>query len=363
VNELQVPAIALEQAGGKTIYAFGIDGKQVPSFACVSRIKRDDAGNLFGYQRPEVRRHIAEIRRYIESEAPLVPNAVVLAFDSRVAFVPGPPSKGQGPSTTGTLRIPIVDDGDVPGWIVDGQQRVAAIREASVSSFPIFAVAFIAGDEAEQREQFVLVNTTKPLPKTLIYELLPGVRGKLPTAMEERKVASMLVSRLCHDPGSPLKGIVRTTTNPSGRIQATSLIRATENSLRDGVLYRIALTQEDEAVDDAMASTLSQFWSAVRETWADIWDLGPRRSRLVHGAGVVTLGFVMDAIADRQRDGAWPDQAFFGVELQKLRPHCRWNEGYWEFGPELRRRWDELQNTPRDVQVLSNHLLRVYRRL
>ena len=52
-----------------------------------------------------------------------------------------------------------------PGLIVDGQQRAAAIREARIDSFPICATAFIANDDREQREQFILVNSTKPLPK------------------------------------------------------------------------------------------------------------------------------------------------------------------------------------------------------
>ena len=57
------------------------------AIATVSRIRRADDGELGGYQRPEVLSHIAEIRNYLESDAPMVPNAVVIAFDSRVTFV------------------------------------------------------------------------------------------------------------------------------------------------------------------------------------------------------------------------------------------------------------------------------------
>ena len=76
-----------------------------------------------------------------------------------------------------------------PGFIVDGQQRVAAIRDANIGHFPICATAFIAADESEQREQFILVNSTKPLPKGLIYELLPETNGRLPTALQKRQVS------------------------------------------------------------------------------------------------------------------------------------------------------------------------------
>ena len=39
-------------------------------------------------RQPEVLSHIAEIRNYLESEAPMLPNAIVVAFDSRAKFRP-----------------------------------------------------------------------------------------------------------------------------------------------------------------------------------------------------------------------------------------------------------------------------------
>jgi hypothetical protein len=39
--------------------------------------------------------------------------------------------------------------------------------------------------------------------------------------------------------------------------------------------------------------------AAVRDTFADAWDKPPRQSRLMHGVGIASLGFVMDAILDR----------------------------------------------------------------
>ena len=72
-TELRVPAIQVHQGPGRTLYTFAIDGKLVERFAAVSRVRRDATG-ISGYQRPEVLSHIAEIRNYIESEAPMVPN-------------------------------------------------------------------------------------------------------------------------------------------------------------------------------------------------------------------------------------------------------------------------------------------------
>src|SRR5262249_23494438 len=151
----------------------------------ISRIRRADVQGLSGYQRPEVLKHIAEIRGYLESSSPMLPNAVVIAFDARVYFEPATTTAPDGPGylRTGALVIPIdptASDEAKPGFIVDGQQRLAAIRDAAVRAFPICVTAFITEDVREQTEQFILVNSTKPLPKGLIYELLPATESRLP---------------------------------------------------------------------------------------------------------------------------------------------------------------------------------------
>ena len=87
--EMRLPAIRLQQ-GAQHIYCFGVDGKRIHDFATVSRVHRHD-DLLQGYQRPEVLSHIRAIRRYLESDSPLLPNAIVLAFDERVKFEPSAP--------------------------------------------------------------------------------------------------------------------------------------------------------------------------------------------------------------------------------------------------------------------------------
>src|SRR5262245_8608810 len=129
-HELRLPALEVRQGPGRTLYSFAVEGKLVHEFAAVSRVRRDEQG-LSGYQRPEVLSHIAEIRNYLESESPMVPNAVVVAFDSRVRFEPGSGVQNEY-SRPGVLVIPRAsgDSEDLPGFIVDGQQRLAAIRDA-----------------------------------------------------------------------------------------------------------------------------------------------------------------------------------------------------------------------------------------
>src|SRR6266540_1627887 len=87
-NELRLPALEIRQTPTRTLYTFAVDGKLLPKFTTISRIHRDDDARVGGYQRPEVISHIKAIQRYLESDDPVIPNALVVAFDSRVRFEP-----------------------------------------------------------------------------------------------------------------------------------------------------------------------------------------------------------------------------------------------------------------------------------
>src|SRR5438132_988211 len=130
--ELRLPALEVKQGPMRTLYSFAIDGKTLSEFTTVSRVRRREASAIEGYQRPEVLSHIAEIRDYLEANNPMIPNAVVVAFDRRVRFEPASAGRGEpGYSRAGSLIIPVqpgLDEADRPGWVVDGQQRIAAIR-------------------------------------------------------------------------------------------------------------------------------------------------------------------------------------------------------------------------------------------
>ncbi len=363
-TELRLPAIEVRQSAGRRLYSFAVDGKVIPSFATVSRIRRNGIA-LEGYQRPEVLSHIAEIKNYLESQSPMIPNAIVVAFDSRVRFESSTRTSAScAYARTGVLVIPIdehIQDEDKPGFIVDGQQRLAAIRDAAIASFPICVTAFVTNDIRQQTEQFILVNSTKPLPKGLIYELLPSTEATLPTLLQRRRFPAYLLDRLNRDAGSPLENKIQTPTTPDGVIKDNSMLRMLENSLSDGVLYRFRDPNGGDADAERMLEVLRAFWGAVSEVFEDAWGLPPKRSRLIHGAGIVSLGFVMDAIAERYRSGGVPSNSDFEEDLKALKDVCRWTEGYWDFGPGCQRKWNEIQNTSKDIQLLANYLLVQYK--
>jgi hypothetical protein len=78
---------------------------------------------------------------------------------------------------------------------------------------------------------------------------------------------------------------------------------------------------------------------------------------------VVALGFVLDAVVDRHRHVGLPGPAQFRADLTPLRAVCHWTAGVWNFGPGRQRRWDDLQNTPGDVRLLSDYLTAQYKAL
>ncbi|MET9085552.1 DGQHR domain-containing protein DpdB [Streptomyces sp. NPDC004237] len=361
--ELRLPALEVSQ-GNRKIYCFAVDGKKIHSFAAVSRVRRDDASTLQGYQRPEVLSHIRGIRRYLESADAMLPNALVLAFDDTVRFESGvPPKAGVDYSVPGVLVIPVdesLTDQDKPALIVDGQQRSAAIRDADLAEFPVAAVGFIADNQEDQRSQFILVNSTKPLPKGLIHELLPETSGHLPPAYARRRLPAQLMTRLNTDGQGPFYGRIASPTSPHGNIKDTSLLRMLEHSLFEGALYQYRNPEDGSGDVERMLTHLRSFWTIVKDTFSDAWKLPPRQSRLTHGVGIQAMGFVMDTLTDGMSaedvDCDEVRNAILG-----LMPVTAWTSGMWRFADGEQRRWNGLQNTPNDIRLLTDLLVRSVR--
>ncbi len=105
-TEMRLPALQVRQGRSRTLYSFAVDGKLLPRFSTVSRIHRDANTGVHGYQRPEVLSHISAIRKYLESDDPMIPNAVVIASTSgSCSSPPDPqtatplPARSSSPST------------------------------------------------------------------------------------------------------------------------------------------------------------------------------------------------------------------------------------------------------------------------
>jgi len=362
-STMQIPAIEIRQGKGRPLYSFGIDGKKLLEIAQISRIGRNEEAKITGYQRPEVISHIKEIRAYLETESAILPNAIVVAFNTSVTFEPLKYADANKTIRHGMLTVPFdISEGvQKPGWIVDGQQRSAAIRDAEINEFPVFVTAFITDSIAEQKEQFILVNSTKPLPQGLIYELLPDTEIRLSSKLERRKLPTLLLQKLNADKESVLYGAIQTPTNPNGFIKDNSFLRMLENSINDGALYRFKTFSNSEEGFIKSITFLKTYWNAVEKVFPNAWGRKPDKSRLSHGIGIIALGYLMDSIADKYRSVEIPPVEVFIGELSALRPFCAWTEGQWDFGNGIKKSWNDIQNLTKDIELVSNFLLMKYK--
>lgn len=244
--------------------------------------------------------------------------------------------------------------------MVDGQQRLSALLQLDDKDFEVFVSALICADEAELRRQFVLINNTRPLPKSLIYELLPGVSDGLPARLSNRALAAELTARLNYHPDSSLKGRIHQHTNPAGIISDTAIQRVVMNSLTDGMMREFLRRDGRGMGEQRCFELISNFYRAVAMVFPDAWfdEHTPKTSRLVHGAGVVALGYVMEVLA--LLDGAREPEEF-AKGLGCLAGRTAWTSGEWNFGGGDRRYWKAIQNVNRDIVTLAQHLIGIVR--
>ena len=343
MNKYTYTAIIPRQSEKYKVFAFCAPASEVLDFALIDRIKRTTDGLLTGFQRPQVASHIKEIRKYLAEDNAVLPNSIVVAFTSGVSIRPID-------TNTAIIQIDIRDA--PPGFVVDGQQRLSALECLPDKSFELFVSGIICPNEEELRKQFILINNTRPLPKQLIYELLPTVDG-LPHRLSSRSIAASLVERLNYDETSSLHGQIKQHTNPNGIIQDTVMQKLIMGSLSDGALRDLSI-QEDGMLP--CFQLVSNFFHAVQNVFSESWKgHKPKTSRLVHGVGIIAMGYVMEYLYSAHQAFEIAD---FEPNLKRLKQITAWTSGTWEFGENNRRPWNGLQFIPRDYMELSQFLLR-----
>ncbi|PMR61016.1 hypothetical protein C1A38_11335 [Verrucosispora sp. ts21] len=359
-------ALRIAQPGTPALYLFALQAEEVLQIADISRVSRDDAGKLIGYQRPQVRKHIQEIVEYLDTEAAVFPNPIILALSSNVRFQSSRgPGAGDGLATSGLLSIPLPQSGKPkPAWIVDGQQRALALSRTQRQQFPVPVTAFVADSVGVQRDQFLRINNTRPLPRGLVTELLPEVDSPLPPRLAIRKAPSALCDVLNADKASPFCGLIKRASTdrqkaPNAVITDTVVVEMIQESLTSpaGCLFPYRDVTRNETDFDGILQALYTYWSAVRDTFPDAWGKPPTKSRLMHGAGIRAMGRLMDRVLGTVDPRLPEAPELVSKHLAVIVPHCQWTAGRWN---ELHLRWNEIENVSRHVQELSNYLIRVY---
>lgn len=361
-------ALRVVQDPKHPVLLFALTAEELAEVASVSRVGRGESGDLIGYQRPEVRKHVQTIQAYLDSGKgqTLFPNTVILALTSAATFVQvRGPKVDDGLAEAGTLHIPLPSPGQPkPAWIVDGQQRALALARCKHRDMPVPVSAFIADDVATQREQFLRINSTKPLPRGLVTELLPEVDTLLPANLAARRVPATLCDLLNRDPQSPFFGLIRRSSVKSNSKAAvladTAVIQMLQDSFTNpsGCLFSYRNIATGETDFEGVQRLIYVYWGAVRECFPDAWGKTPRQSRLMHSVGLRAMGKLMDRVMATMDVHHKSTPVRVRKELEAVRPVCAWSSGSWA---ELDgRRWDELQNVPSHQKMLTNLLLRTH---
>jgi DGQHR domain-containing protein len=365
---LERRGLRLQQPGGNEILLFTLAPNEVLQVADIARIARADQGQLIGYQRPEVRGHVRNIREYLQGDSVVFPNSIIIALASDAVRFRGSrgPKTTDGYATSGTVEITIHPD-QRPGWIVDGQQRALALDELSRDDLPVPVAAFVTDDVELQRDQFIRVNSTKPLPRGLVTELLPAVTIPISPRLSAKKLPSAICDHLHRNDDSPFRGLIKRPSaseaeKKSAVIADTSVVRMLEESLKSssGCLFPYRNVSTGEADLDGIWAVLVTYWDAVRQTFPDAWGHPPTHSRLMHGAGIRAMGRLMDKVMATINPSAADATEQTLAELQRVASICRWTSGAWDGLGESPVPWNAVQNTPRDVSALSNLLIRRY---
>ncbi|MGI8794793.1 MAG: DGQHR domain-containing protein, partial [Acidimicrobiales bacterium] len=209
-------ALCIEQTKSGPLYLFTLRADEIFDVAEVTRINRSRSDELIGYQRAEVRRHVDDILEYLNGDAVLFPNSLILALGQTVRFRRSRgPDNDDGLAKAGVLEIPLPSNGGPkPAWIVDGQQRALALSRASRRDLPVPVSAFVAETVGQQRDQFLRINNTKPLPRGLVSELLPEVSVPLPRTLAAKQIPSEICGLLNSEPSSPFNGLIRRSSSP-----------------------------------------------------------------------------------------------------------------------------------------------------
>ena len=356
-----LPAVRTTQGNGVPVYAFFISGHDVLRIASISRISRDQAKELHGFQRKEIKNHVRAITEFLDQGAVLFPNAIILAISSEVEFSHARGKKikdGSQDSAIGRLRIPVREEGEPIAWIVDGQQRALALSRTKNNDLLVPVIAFVSEDVNIQREQFILVNKARTLPSRLINELLPEIFTYIPKDLTQRKIPSELCNLLNQDPNSPFFNLIRRSSSPDQHkavVSDTALINIMKRSIRHplGALSAFKLGISGSPDVGEMYKMMVLFWSAVKQVFPDAWSKPPTESRLMHSAGIEAMGFLMDRLVSRALGREFMQKEIYD-SLARIAPNCAWTEGVWEPVGLL---WNDIQNTPRHIKLLADLLI------
>ena len=360
-------AIRVERAEGPTVFQFTLRLDELLAVADVSRVEGVTLEDLVLCGRADVRKAVDALARIAKSPDMPFPYPITLALSSRVRFRQSRgPAVGDGIAIGGMLEIPVGEpDTKKAGLVVDGHFPLLAVKHAKANDLPLAIFAFVCDDTRRLREQFQTIAVQRHLTPEQSNQLIREALASFEPNLSAKEVPSAVCDWLNESPKSPFHGLVkgarRTVAKQRTIVCASVLTRVIDESLStpSGCLFPYRNIASGERDMEGICRVLMMFWTGVKNVFPSAWGKPVSKSRLMHTVGIRAMGRLMDRImpsVDIEDDAAL---AVIEADLQKIAPICRWTSGMWE---ELELKWNELQNVPRHIHVLSNLLIRAYAR-
>ena len=358
-------AIRVDQDDLQTVFLFTLLLDELLAVADVSRVAGSSLEDVVNSNRSDVREAIDQLAATAKtSDAPL-PFPITLALSSQVRFRQ---SRGiavdDGAGLAGTLELPVGEpETKRSALIVDGHILALAALRADLGKLALPVFGFICDDELVVRSQFQRINTLPRMTANQANVVIPEVLVSLSQKLSAKEVPEAVVNWLNESERSPFYGIVKgaRTSQPKQKpiVPLSLLVRMVDESLStpSGCLFPYRNIATGKTDFDGICRVLILFWSGVKNVFPDAWGKSPNKSRLMHGVGIRAMGRLMDRVMPTIAIDGKKSQKEVEVEIRKIQHYCRWTSGTWD---ELDLNWNEIQNVPRHIHMLSNCLIRAY---
>jgi DGQHR domain-containing protein len=358
-------AIRVEQSDSQPVFLFALRMDELLAVADVSRVAPVSLETLVRYKRADVRKAVDKLAESLNAEGLPFPLPITVALSSQVRFKRSRgPRVDDGIGVAGTLDIPLDDEPTKKAvWIVGGQLAMLALSHAKRSKLPLAISGFVCDDVAKLREQFERINSVPRLPATMAGELLPTLLGSFPPRLPAKEVPVAICDWLNESTESPFHCLIKSASGTQRKqkalvpVTAVTKMIAESLSTPSGCLFPYRNIATGETDFEGICRVLLCFWTAVEIVFPDAWGKPPSKSRLMHGAGIRTMGRLMDRVMPSMRLEHRNVQEEVTTEIEKVAPVCRWTSGTWD---ELGLKWNEIQSVPRHINMLSNFLIRTY---
>jgi len=365
-DALRRRVLRLTQSAGTDVYLLSLSPTDLLAIAGVTPDGNEAPEDLLGTDRPTAGRHVAEIRRGLESDDAIMLTAIVLALSPEVRFRSSRgPDVSDGLATSGTIEIPLrTRAGRKPARVLDGFHRLLAFSGRQGIDFAVPVCAVVSDDPGVIRQLFDRIHSTHPLPVGFADRLLPSRAVPISPRIAAQELPDAVCQWLNDDPDSPFHQLIgpsqpgkATSRSPVSRAALCEII-ADSLSSPYGALFPYRNIAGGETDVDGLCRALHTYWAAVKSVFPEAWRKPAKKSRLMHPVGIRIMGRLMNRVLPAVDLAADDRVEQASRELEKIQSLCRWTAGVWE--PLDGLAWDELENRKRHVDLVSNYLIRAY---